>query len=155
MKKLNLPIIVLAGALTLPTIACAENWIELSEGSQSIFFDKDSIKSRYDYDGNLIVSMWVLTPLDQPMMHSNGAGTMMLQSANCTDRSIKIAEMTEVDSDGNVLWRLSQDPRRNEIADFMPLDYYYPTPDDNYSNNLDALCHPSTIKLGFNNAKLL
>lgn len=143
---------ILVGVLSVS--ASAADWRDISDGQESMFFDRDSIKSRYDPDGNLIVSMWVLTPSDQPMMHPDGAGIMMLQSANCTDMSIKLSEMIEVDSLGDAVWRLSQDPDREEISEVLPMQYYYPAPDDNYTNNLDALCHPSTIKYGFDNAGL-
>ncbi|PNK59510.1 hypothetical protein [Psychrobacter sp. FDAARGOS_221] len=149
MKKL-----ILLFFVGLSLNANAENWIDLSEEGNPMFFDKDSIISRYDPEGNLLVSMWVLNPSDQPLMHPDGAGTMMLQSANCTNMSIKIAEITEVDSAGTVVWRLSQDPMRNELAEAMPLDYYYPTPGDNFANNLKALCHPVTINYGFDNARI-
>lgn len=130
----------------------AENWLNISEEDESpYYFDKDSIKSRYNPDGDLIVSMWTMYP-NPNSITGNGVAAQMLNYANCSDMSIKHAEMLELDGDGEIVWRLSQMKNKIDLSSVMPLDYYYPKPSSEYSGNLEVMCDKATIELGFENA---
>lgn len=149
MKKIVTLAIILA---VIP--ASAENWLNISEEDERpYYFDKDSIKSRYNPDGDLIVSMWTMYPSEHPIMEGTVAN-QMLNYANCSDMSLKHAEMLELDDDGNILWRLSQFKNKVDVSSVMPLDYYYPKSSSEYSLNLEVMCNDATIDLGFKNANL-
>lgn len=144
--------LLLAILLILPMTTIAENWLNISEEDESpYYFDKDSIKSRYNPDGDLIVSMWTMYPSEHPIMEGTVAN-QMLNYANCSDMSLKHAEMLELDGDGNILWRLSQFKSKVDLSSVIPLDYYYPKSSSEYSLNLEVMCNKATIELGFKNA---
>lgn len=132
--------------------ATAENWLNISEeGESPYYFDRDSIKSRYSPDGDLIVSMWTMYPTETPIMEG-AVVNQMLNYANCSDMSLKHAEMLELDGNGDILWRLSQFKNKVDVSSVIPLDYYYPKPNSDYSANLEVMCDDATIDLGFKNA---
>ena len=147
-------IALIFGFILASTAAGAENWINISdEDNTSYYFDKDSITSRYDPKGDLIVSMWTMYPSEYPIMEGTVAN-QMLNHANCSDMSLKHAEMLEIDGDGEILWRLSQMKNKVDLSSVMPLDYYYPKPNSEYHINLEVMCNDATIELGFKNAAI-
>lgn len=155
-KKLNEGLKIRKALMLLAVLvsmtATAENWLNISEeGESPYYFDKDSIKSRYNPDGDLIVSMWTMYPSENPIMEGTVAN-QMLNYANCNDMSLKHAEMLELDGDGNILWRLSQFKNKVDLSSVMPLDYYYPKSSSDYSFNLEVMCNEATIELGFKNS---
>ncbi len=132
----------------------ADDWINISEeGEIPYYFDRDSITSRYNPTGDLIVGMWTMHPSENPIMEGTVANQIFNQ-ANCNDMSIKHAEMLELDADGNILWRLSQFKNKVDVSSVMPLDYYYPKSDSEYSMNLEVMCNEHTIELGFENVRI-
>ena len=145
-------IVLIFGVILASMAANAENWINISaEDEAPYYFDRDSISSRYDPNGNLIVSMWTTYPSEYPIMEGTVAN-QMLNYANCSDMSLKHAEMLEIDANGDILWRLSQIKNKVDLSSVMPLDYYYPKPNSEYSANLEVMCNKATIELGFENA---
>ena len=145
-------IALIFGVILVSMAASAENWMNISaEDENPYYFDKDSISSRYDPKGNLIVSMWTMYPSEYPIMEGTVAN-QMLNYANCSDMSLKHAEMLELDGDGEILWRLSQMKNKVDLSSVMPLDYYYPKLNSEYSLNLEVMCNKATIDLGFENA---
>ena len=89
-------IALIFGSILISMAASAENWINISaEGENPYYFDKDSISSRYDPKGDLLVSMWTMYPSEYPIMEGTVAN-QMLNYANCSDMSLKHAEMLEL-----------------------------------------------------------
>ncbi len=143
---------LLSAALILSATVSAEDWLNISEdGETPYYFDRDSITSRYDPKGDLIVGMWTMFP-NPDSITEDAIAVQMLNYANCSDMSLKHAEMLEIDADGEVLWRLSQFKNQMDVSSVIPLDYYYPNPSDEYSFNLEVMCNKATIDLGFENA---
>lgn len=144
--------ILILAVMSIPMTVSAENWLNISDNETSpYYFDMDSIKSRYSSNGDLIVGMWTTFPNPSPIIEGSIA-IQMLNYANCTEMSIKHAEMLELDVDGNILWRLSQFKDKAALASVMPLDYYYPKPNSDYTFNLELMCAKEIIELGFLNA---
>ena len=145
-------VFLLLATLIVSGTVSAENWLNISEeGETPYYFDRDSITSRYDPRGDLIVGMWTMQPATDPVSE-HAVANQIFNQANCSNMSIKHAEMLEIDADGEVLWRLSQVKNEINLASVMPLDYYYPKPGDAYSFNLEVMCNEATIDLGFQNA---
>lgn len=147
-------IALIFGVVVASMSVSAEDWINISAEDESFYyFEKDSITSRYDPKGDLIVSMWTMYASEHPIMEGTVAN-QMLNYANCSDMSIKHAEMLEIDGDGEILWRLSQIKNKMDLSSVMPLDYYYPKPNSEYRMNLEVMCSDGTIELGFKNAAM-